>query len=213
VTDTLLEAAKFALACFVAIFTIVNPFSAAGLLVALTPGDTDESRRRQVDRAILFMTAIMLVSFFAGAYVLRFFSISQPALVLAAGLLVARSGWRTLTGTDRLTPAQREESLHKVDISFTPLGMPLLAGPGTISVLIGLAADSSGAMRDGAAVVAILLVSAVSWPVLRAAPAVVRRMGSSGEAALSKVMGLLILCVGIQFLINGIGMVVRDLAR
>ena len=212
-SDTFLETARFALACFVAIFTIVNPFSAAGLLVALTPDDSDASRRRQVDRAVLFMTGIMIVSFFAGAYVLRFFSISQPALVLAAGLLVARSGWRTLTGTDRLTPAQREESLQKLDISFTPLGMPLLAGPGTISVLIGLAADSTGALRDVAAVVAILVVSAVSWPILRAAPAVVRRMGTSGEAALSKVMGLLILCVGIQFLINGLAMVVRDLGR
>ena len=76
-----------------------------------------------------------------------------------------------------------------------------------------MAAAVRGAMRDVAAVVAILVVAAVSWPVLRAAPVVVRRMGTSGEAALSKVMGLLILCVGIQFLINGIGMVVRDLAR
>lgn len=203
---SLLEPLKFGLACFVAIFTIVNPFSAAGLLVALTPGDSVERRRAQVSRAVVFMTAIMLASYVAGTYVLRFFSISQPALVLAAGLLVARAGWRTVTGTDRLTPAQREESVHKVDISLTPLGMPLLAGPGTISVLIGLASDAHGVAAHVAAIVAIFVVSASSWLILRAAPAVAAKLGRSGEAAVSKVLGLLILCVGIQFLINGLKM-------
>jgi multiple antibiotic resistance protein len=200
------ETLKFGLGAFVAVFTIVNPFSAAGMLVALTPGDSVERRRRQAFRAVGFMTGIMIVSFFAGQYILQFFSISQPALVLAAGLLVCRSGWRTLTGTERLTPAQREEGLHKIDISFTPLGMPMLAGPGTISVLIGLASDAQGAARTGIALVAILLVAAVSLGVLAAAPRVVSGLGSTGEAAISKVLGLIVLCVGIQFLINGFGM-------
>jgi multiple antibiotic resistance protein len=200
------ETLKFGLGAFVAVFTIVNPFSAAGMLVALTPGDSVERRRRQAFRAVGFMTGIMIVSFFAGQYILQFFSISQPALVLAAGLLVCRSGWRTLTGTERLTPAQREEGLHKIDISFTPLGMPMLAGPGTISVLIGLASDAQGAARTGIALVAILLVAAVSLGVLAAAPRVVAGLGSTGEAAISKVLGLIVLCVGIQFLINGFGM-------
>lgn len=202
----LLDVLRFGVACFVAIFTIVNPFSAAGLLVALTPGQSTEQRRVQVTRAVAFMTAIMVVTYVAGSYVLRFFSVSQPALVLAAGLLVARSGWRTVTGTDRLTPAQHEESVHKVDISLTPLGMPLLAGPGTISVLIGLSADARGFAFHLAAMVAILVVSGASLLILGAAPAVAARLGRSGEAALSKVLGLLILCVGIQFLINGLRM-------
>jgi len=197
---------RFCLACFVAIFTIVNPLSAAGLLVALTPGQSAEQRRAQVTRSVSFMTCIMIATYVAGSYVLRFFSVSQPALVLAAGLLVARSGWRTVTGTDRLTPEQRQESVDKLDISLTPLGMPLLAGPGTISVLIGLSADARGPAFHLAAMIAILAVSASAWLILRAAPAVAARLGRSGEAAISKVLGLLILCVGIQFLINGLRM-------
>jgi multiple antibiotic resistance protein len=211
--NAILDALRFGLACFVAIFTMVNPFSAAGLLVALTPGQGVAQRRAQVTRAVAFMTAIMVVTYVAGSYVLRFFSVSQPALVLAAGLLVARSGWRTVTGTSRLTPEQRQESVEKLDISLTPLGMPLLAGPGTISVLIGLSAEARGITFDLAAMIAILLVSAAAWLILRAAPAVAARLGRSGEAALSKVLGLLILCVGIQFLINGVTALVRGLGR
>lgn len=210
--DALLDPLRFGLACFVAIFTIVNPFSAAGLLVALTPGQAVSQRRAQVTRAVAFMTAIMIVTYVAGSYVLRFFSVSQSALVLAAGLLVARSGWRTVTVTDRLSPEQRQEGVQKLDISLTPLGMPLLAGPGTISVLIGLSADARGPAFHLAGMTAILLVAATSWLILRAAPAVAARLGRSGEAALSKVMGLLILCVGIQFLINGLTTLVRGLS-
>ncbi len=194
---------KFGLGCFVAIFTIVNPFSAAGLLVALTPGETLENRRRQALRAVVFATAIMAASYFAGKYVLLAFSISQPALVLAAGLLVCRSGFRTVTGTPRLTPAQTEESVQKEDISLTPLGMPMLAGPGTISVLIGLSTDADRFAEHAVVMLAVLAVAFASLLVLRAAPAVSARLGATGEAAVSKVLGLLVLCVGIQFLING----------
>ena len=201
---------KAAATAFFAIFPIVNPFSSAALLVTLTEGDSPSRIAEQVRRAVLFMTAILVASYFAGSFILNFFSIGRPALILAAGLLVSRSGWRTLTGADRLTPAQQEEGMHKQDVSFTPLGMPLLAGPGTISVVIGLASDPHGIAGAIAVMLAIALVGISSWLVLRAAPRVVGFLGKTGEAALSKVMGLIILCVGIQFLINGAGMVVRE---
>jgi multiple antibiotic resistance protein len=157
------------------------------------------------------MTSILVVSYFAGSAILNFFSISRPALVLAAAVLVCRSGWRALAVTDRLTPEAREEGLQKEDVSLTPIGMPMLAGPGTISVVIGLSADAPGVASNASAIAAILAVSLVSYLVLAAAPAVSRRLGRTGESAISKVMGLITLAVGIQFLINGISMVARDL--
>jgi multiple antibiotic resistance protein len=206
-----MDALRFGLRAFVAIFPIVNPFSAAILLLTLTPGDSKERRLEQARRAVVFMTAILVVSYFAGSAILNFFSITRPALVLAAAVLVCRSGWRALAVTDRISPEAREEGLHKEDVSLTPIGMPMLAGPGAISVAIGLSADASGITRNTAGIVAILLVSAISYLVLAAAPAVSRRLGRTGEAAISKVMGLITLAVGIQFLINGVSMVVGDL--
>ena len=207
----MIEAASFALACFAAIFPIVNPFSAAGMLVALTPDQEAARRNEQSRRAVVFMTAIMLVAYMAGSYILNFFSISQPALILSAGLLVCRSGWRSITGAERLSSEQRAEGEQKVDVSLTPLGMPMLAGPGTISVVIGLSAEAHTFAHHLAAVVAMLAVAVVSYGVLKAAPSVVRFLGKTGEAALTKVLGLLILSVGIQFMINGLRMVAGDL--
>jgi len=206
-----MDALRFGLRAFVAIFPIVNPFSAAILLLALTPGDTNLRRRGQARRAVVFMTSILVVSYFAGSEILSFFSISRPALVLAAAVLVCRSGWRSLAVTDRISPEAREEGLHKEDVSLTPIGMPMLAGPGSISVVIGLSADASGVTKNAAGIAAILVVSAISYAILAAAPAVSRRLGHTGEAAISKVMGLITLSVGLQFLINGVSMVVREL--
>jgi multiple antibiotic resistance protein len=206
-----MEALRFGLRAFIAIFPIVYPFSAAMLLVTLTPGDTAQRRREQAQRAVVFMTAILVVSYFAGSAILNFFSISRPALVLAAGVLVCRSGWRSLAVADRLTPEAREEGLHKEDVSLTPIGMPMLAGPGTISVVIGLSADATGVTSNTAGIVAILAVSALSYLIMTAAPAVSHRLGRTGESAISKVMGLISLSVGIQFLINGGSMVVAGL--
>jgi multiple antibiotic resistance protein len=206
-----MESLRFGLRAFVAIFPIVNPFSAAILLLALTPGETNERRRAQARRAVLFMTVIILGAYFVGSAILNFFSISRPALVLAAAVLVCRSGWRALAVTERLSAEQKEEGLHKEDVSLTPIGMPMLAGPGTISVVIGLSADAGGIPGNTAAIVAILAVSVVSYLVLAAAPAVARRLGRTGEAAISKVMGLITLSVGIQFAINGVSMVVNGL--
>jgi len=206
-----MEALKFGVRAFVAIFPIVNPFSSAILLLALTPGDSNARGREQAARAVAFMTSILVVSYFAGSAILNFFSISRPALVLAAAVLVCRSGWRALAVTDRLSPEAREEGLHKEDVSLTPIGMPMLAGPGSISVVIGLSADAAGVSSNAAGIVAILVVALLSFLILAAAPAVSRRLGRTGEAAISKVMGLITLSVGIQFLINGVSMVVRDL--
>ena len=206
-----MDAVRFGLRAFVAIFPIVNPFSAAILLLTLTAGDSTERRLEQARRAVVFMTAILVVSYFAGSAILNFFSITRPALVLAAAVLVCRSGWRALAVTDRISPEAREEGLLKEDVSLTPIGMPMLAGPGAISVAIGLSADANGVTKNTAGIVAILLVSAISYLVLAAAPAVSKRLGRTGEAAISKVMGLITLAVGIQFLINGVSMVVREL--
>lgn len=114
-----MDAVRFGLRAFVAIFPIVNPFSPA---------------------------------------ILNFFSITRPALVLAAAVLVCRSGWRALAVTDRISPEAREEGLLKEDVSLTPIGMPMLAGPGAISVAIGLSADASGVAKNTGGIVAILLV-------------------------------------------------------
>ena len=89
------------------------------------------------------------------------------------------------------------------DVAFTPLAMPMLSGPGSIAVTIGMAAEADGVGENLAIVVGIGLVALVSWLVLRASGRVVRVLGATGMNAMGRIMGFLLVCVGIQFIVNG----------
>lgn len=139
------------------------------------------------------MAVVLLVSLFAGALVMQFFGISIPALRIAGGLIVARIGFGMLNPEPEpdVGEAERQEVLHMTDLAFTRLAMPMLSGPGSIAV-------------------GILGVAYVSWLVLRSARRLVALLGPTGMTALVRIMGFLLVCVGIQFLGLGIVQMLSD---
>lgn len=192
-------------ATFAGLLPIVNPFSTAAVFLALTGRLSEAERRRQLTLACVYATATLLVFLVAGALIMNFFGISIPALRLAGGLIVARVGFSMLAPqepeaeTEDAAPARR-------DIAFTPLAMPMLSGPGSIAVTIGMAAGAESTWDDLAIAVGIVLVIAVSWLVLSAARAVNRFLGEQGIDVLTRIMGFILVCIGVQF----VGMAVID---
>ena len=195
------------LATFAGLLPIVNPFSTAVVFLALTARLSEPLRRRQATLACLYATGVLWVFLFAGAVLMRFFGISIPALRIAGGLIVARVGF------NMLAPAEGDDehtaSVH-ADIAFTPLAVPMLSGPGSIAVTIGMAAGAHSAAEYLAIAVGIVLVVVVSWAVLRSAEAVKRFLGEQGIDALTRIMGFLLVCIGVQFIGIGVIEVVTD---
>lgn len=137
---------------------------------------------------------------------MEFFGISIPGLRIAGGLMVARIGFTMLKPhVDEVkTKEVKDEAIEKDDISFTPLAMPSMSGPGAIAVTIGLATQTKGVLDFSAVIVGIFIVTAICWLVLRASTRVVDFLGKAGMNALCRIMGFLLLCVGVQFIVNGI---------
>lgn len=189
---------------FVGLLPIVNPFSTAAVFLAVTAHLDADERRRQAARACAYATGVLLVFLFMGAVIMNFFGISIPALRLAGGLIVAQVGFRMLS------PAKPEESVEgmprKDDFAFTPLAVPMLSGPGAIAVTIGMAAGAETIPEDLAVAVGIGLVMGMSWVVLGSARAVTRFLGEQGIDALTRIMGFLLVCIGVQF----VGLAVID---
>ncbi len=175
----------------------MNPFSTAAVFLAITARLSEPDRRRQATLACLYATAVLLVFLFAGAVIMRFFGISIPALRLAGGLIVARVGFAMLApgGGD----AAPDAAPPRLDVAFTPLAVPMLSGPGSIAVTIGMAAGAGSAADHLAIATGIVIVIAVSWAVLRSADAVQRFLGAQGIDALTRIMGFLLVCIGVQF--------------
>jgi multiple antibiotic resistance protein len=193
----------------IALLPIVNPLSAIGTVLSTTAGLTDKERNEQIRWACIYMFFILVAFLVAGGLIMGFFGISIPGLRIAGGLIVSYLGFRMLFPEPApISFQERTEAIEKQDISFTPLAMPTLSGPGSIAVVIGL---SSTLPERGNVVVGHLLVvvgiaitALISYLVLHAASRLQRVLGTTGINAVSRIMGFLLICIGVQFVIDGV---------
>lgn len=197
---------ELAVATIIALLPIINPFSTAPLFLAITEGDSDADRKEQARKGVIYMICILVAFLIGGTFIMQAFGLSLPGLRIAGGILVAGIGMRMLYPKDDAmqTPEEHLESKRKRDVSFTPLAMPSLAGPGAISVTLGLTSLATHWLDFIAIIFGILLVAAMVFVSLRLSTKLVGILGVNGLHAMTKIMGFLILCVGVQFIVNGI---------
>ncbi len=212
------EGATYVLSTIGALLPIVNPLSAVGLVATITANLTEVERGQQIRRACIYMFLILTSFLIAGGLIMSFFGISIPGLRIAGGMIVSYLGFRMLFPESAAISAQEKvEALHKADVSFTPLAMPSLSGPGSIAVVVGI----STAAQQGERVVlhylcvaiGIAITALISYLVLRAAARLDKILGATGMNAMARIMGFLLICMGIQFVINGVMGVIDSAAR
>lgn len=208
----MLEAIHFQyfLGALVSLLVITNPPSKIPLFVSLTQGMSEERCRQQANWAGIYAAVIMLVSLVGGNVLLAFFGISYGAMRIAGGLVVAAIGYQMLFGgtTPNKAPIV---SRDKDDYAFFPMAMPGIAGPGTIAVVIGFSTEIAE-LADYVDIViafawtaaAICCTALVNWSVMRYSDIITRRLGPSGTLVLGKLMGFLLICIGVQFVGSGI---------
>ena len=187
---------------------ITNPFSTAPLFVSLTAGFDPQRQRQQAFMACVYAFGILAVFLVLGSAIVEFFHISVPGIRVAGGLIISTVGFRMLfpapPGTGSGAAAAQE------DIAFTPIAMPSLAGPGSIAVVLGAAAQIQSIRPDDwqliyvAVILGMVVTLVISFVVLRAASQMVRFLGPSGLDAMTRIFGFLLICIGMQFLLTGI---------
>lgn len=207
--DWSIEIFKYILSTVGALLPIVNPLSAVGLVMTITADLSDEERAEQVRRACVYMFFILTTFLVAGGLIMNFFGISIPGLRITGGLIVSYLGFRMLfPEAQAISGQERAEALHKHDVSFTPLAMPGLSGPGSIAVVIGIASTvqkGEHVVLDHVLVaIGIAITAVISYLVLRAATRLNKLLGTTGMNAIARIMGFLLVCIGVQFVINGI---------
>ncbi len=197
---------------------LANPLTSMTLLLSLGRHIPLQERNKQINQAAVYVVLIMLVTYFAGQWVMHSFGISIPGLRIAGGLIVA------FIGFTMLFPTQDNQSMPEADananalaqrkavnIAFVPLALPGTAGPGTIAFIISATATiQSDAVHYStltiilAPILVFLLLGVIFWACLRSANTINKFLGEGGVQAIARVMGFLLVCMGIQFVINGI---------
>jgi multiple antibiotic resistance protein len=206
----------YAAGAVLAILPIVNPLSAVPLVMTAGAHLSMEERQRQIRRACTYSFVLMAGFLLAGSLIMNFFGISIPGMRIAGGMIVAFLGFRMLFPAAPASPELQRQMEHKTDIAFTPLAMPGLSGPGTFAIIMSLSSQASA--RQGAdkivdflgVLTGIVVVALVSWLVLRAAERLQQVLGATGMVAMARLMGFLMVCIGVQFLIDGLSAIIRD---
>lgn len=205
----------------VALFSVLNPIGTIPIFVGLTQGYTKNERSSVALTASINVCIILLISFFVGQYVLTFFGITITALRIAGGIIITNSGFSLLNGkfskNKGINKKVEKEIQERQHIALTPLAMPMLAGPGSISLLIAYYKELE--TTDNAittieilsAVGAMLAVALLIFIILRSAHYLANILGSSGIVAISRIIGFLTIAIGIQYIISAILSIVRGI--
>ncbi|PHI18462.1 antibiotic resistance protein MarC [Lewinellaceae bacterium SD302] len=204
----------FFLAVLGSLFSVVNPLGAVPVYLAMTGHMSRKERNQLSAQTALWVFLILLVFFLGGTYILSFFGISVNALRIAGGLVIINSGFGLLNGDFRSRRVNDEieaEGVEKEDISFTPMAMPMLAGPGSISLLIGMAAENEVWPDRLIIVGAVFAMAVIILLILRYAPLLFRILGKAGVKALSRIIGFLVVGIGIEIMLRGLVSLVRSL--
>lgn len=203
---------ELVLGTVVALLPVTNPPASAPTFLALTEGMMPARRLAQLRAACGYMVAVLGTFLLGGSLIMRFFGISLPGLRIAGGLMVAGIGSSILTGLVERRPADvaADAAPADRDIAFSPLAMPMLSGPGSIAVTLGLTSLAETWLDYLAIGLGIVAVAGIAYLTLRLAAPIVHAIGRSGMNAVTKMMGFLLLCIGIQFIVNGVLEIATD---
>ncbi|MCC4223918.1 YchE family NAAT transporter [Vibrio campbellii] len=201
-----LELAIF-LQFFLGLVAAVNPVGIMPVFVSLTGHMTPEEKNKTATTANVAVAVILIISLFAGQLLLDMFSISLDSFRVAGGLLLLSIAFSMMSGKlgeDKQNKQEKTEYVSREQIGVVPLAMPLMAGPGAISSTIVYGARYPSALDTVGISVTIMLFCFCSWLLFRSAPLIVRFLGQTGINVITRIMGLILSALGIEFIANGL---------
>ena len=203
------ELASFAVMAFSAIFFVVDPLAIIPVFLAMTRDDAADKKRRMAKKAAIATSVTLLTFAVAGNVIFQIFGITIGAFKIAGGALLFLLALDMMKATQskvRVRPEEEEEGAHRDDIAIVPLTIPMLAGPGAIATTMVVTSKAEGRpMHLVVIVVVIAVTGALTWLILRSAVMIEKRLGTTGLNVLTRVMGLLLAAVAVQFVVDGIG--------
>ena len=200
---------------FVALFSVLNPIGTVPIFVGLTQFDNLKERSRISILTAVNVCVILLISYFVGQYILTFFGITINALRITGGIIIASSGFSLLNGkfnkNKGINKKVEQEVQVRNNIALTPLAMPMLAGPGSMSLLITYYQEHQSIAEIVPSTIAIIAVSITIFLILRSAHYLSKMLGTSGIVAVSRIVGFLTIAIGVQYIISSILSIIRGI--
>ena len=202
----------FALLCFTSFFTLTNPLGTMPVFLTMTQGMTEQERRSIVKRATIVSFITIMVFVVAGQFLFKFFGISTNGFRIAGGVIIFKIGFDMLQA--RYTPMKLKDEEIKAyadDISITPLGIPMLCGPGAIANAIVLRQEAHSIEMKGTLVGIIALIYLITYFILRASTRLVDLLGETGNNVMMRLMGLILMVIAVECFVSGVRPILTEI--
>ncbi len=200
---------------FAALFSVMNPLGSVPIFVSLTKDSNTIEIKRTAKWTAINIFIILVISYFVGSYILHFFGISISSLKIAGGLIIISSGFALLTGNftehKGIKKKVKNDAHNRSDIALTPLAIPMLAGPGTISLLISYHQEYNHTTEKLILIGVLVAVCVVIFLILNSAHYIVKYLGASGINALSRIIGFIIIAIGIEYILSSVIFIIQTI--
>ena len=205
---------QFLVLCLSTLLTLINPLGIAPIFVVMTERFSKNEKIQIAKKGIATGTITLLLFTVLGSIIFNLYGITIEAFQIMGGILFFRSGLRMLeaqVGRSRTTDTEIEEFIESDEIAISPIGVPLIAGPGAITGVMLLSGKAPSTISIGTLLVAIILTMIIFYFILRAGDQVGKKIGVTGMRVIQRIMGLILMVIAVQFVINGGETILRRL--
>ena len=207
---------QFFIFCLTTLFTLINPIGISPILIIMTERFSKKEKINIAQKGSLTAFLTLILFSLLGSVIFNFFGITIEAFQIMGGILFFRNGLRMLDskiGRSRTTPAEQEESEESDDIAVSPIGIPLIAGPGAITAAMLLSSQTPQLYSYFTLIFSIFFVLSLVYLILRNGDMILKLLGTTGIRIIQRLMGLILMVIAVQFVINGVISIYNPLMR
>ena len=205
---------SFALVAFSSLIVIINPVMVTSVFITLTANATPRAKRTIIQKTTIIAFLVLLVFAISGTLVFKFFSITIGAFQIAGGIIlfsVAMGMLHATASRTKQTPEEMDEAMSRDDIAVVPLAIPMVSGPGAITTVIVLSGEARAIPSMAILFLAIVVAMVIVFIMLRNAARIQKYLGPSGLNITTRLMGLVLAAVAVQFVIRGVESILPEL--
>ena len=205
--DSLNIELQYLLFCLSTLFTVVNPLGITPIFAAMTERFSNADQIRIARKGIITGSTVLVIFTLLGSFIFRFYGITVEAFQIMGGIIFFRSGLRMLdaqVGRSRTTQSERDEFKDSDELAISPIGVPLITGPGAITGVVILSGKVSSDFSIITLLLAVIITMTLFYWILRAGNVLAKRIGITGMRVIERMMGLILMVIAVQFIINGL---------
>jgi len=203
---------QYLLFCLSTLFTVVNPLGITPIFAAMTEKFPNEDQIRIARKGIITGLVVLIIFTLLGSFIFQFYGITVEAFQIMGGIIFFRSGLRMLdaqVGRSRTTQSERDEFKDSDELAISPIGVPLITGPGAITGVVILSGKGPTDYSIVSLLISVLITMGLFYWILRAGNLLAKKIGITGMRVIERMMGLILMVIAVQFIINGLETIIN----